>query len=46
MRCRALAPAVEFAQAQTSRAMAEAARLGAKEVVLSAPEFRAALLTL
>ena len=45
-RGRGLAPAVEFAQVQTSRAMAEAARLGAKEVVLSDPEFRAALLTL
>lgn len=45
-RGRALPQAVEFAQAQTSRALAEAARLGAKEVVLSDSEFRAALLTL
>ena len=45
-RGRDLTWAVEFAQAQTSRALAEAARLGAREVVLSEPEFRAALLTL
>ncbi|MBD9525653.1 pyridoxal kinase [Paracoccus sp. PAR01] len=45
-RGRDLAQAVEFAQAQTSRALARAASLGAKEVVLSDPDFRAALLTL
>ncbi|WP_134678718.1 pyridoxal kinase [Paracoccus ravus] len=45
-RGRNLAAAVEFAQAQTSRALTCAARLGAKEVVLSDPEFRATLLTL
>ncbi|WP_374636605.1 pyridoxal kinase [Paracoccus sp. (in: a-proteobacteria)] len=45
-RGRGLPPAVEFAQEQTSRALAEAARLGAKEVMLTDPEFRAALLTL
>ena len=38
--------AVEFAQAQVSRALARAADLGKKEVVLSDPDFRAALLTL
>ncbi len=42
----ALGPAVDFAQEQTSRALAEAAQLGRKEVVLSDPAFRAALLTL
>ncbi|WP_288949030.1 PfkB family carbohydrate kinase, partial [uncultured Paracoccus sp.] len=41
---RSLAQAVEFAQVQTSRALARAAELGTKEVVLSDPEFRAALL--
>ncbi len=43
---RALPQAVEFAQVQTSRALARAAELGTKEVVLSDPEFRAALLEL
>ncbi|MGA0614770.1 pyridoxal kinase [Paracoccus sp. KR1-242] len=43
---RALTDAVEFAQVQTSRALARAAALGAQEVVLSDPDFRAALLTL
>lgn len=43
---RDLAQAVEFAQIQTSRALARAAALGTKEVVLSDPDFRAALLTL
>ncbi len=43
---RALPQAVEFAQVQTSRALARAAELGTKEVVLSDPEFRAALLVL
>ncbi|SMO91728.1 pyridoxal kinase [Paracoccus laeviglucosivorans] len=43
---RDLAAAVEFAQVQTSRALARAAALGTKEVVLSDPDFRAALLTL
>lgn len=38
--------AVEFAQAQVSRALSRAADLGKKEVVLSDPDFRAALLTL
>ena len=41
-----LVHAVIFAQGQTSRALARAAELGAKEVVLSDPEFRAALLSL
>lgn len=41
-----LTQAVDFAQIQTSRALARAARLGTKEVVLSDPDFRAALLTL
>ncbi|RCW82502.1 pyridoxal kinase [Paracoccus lutimaris] len=45
-RGRGLPQAVQFAQEQTSRALAEAARLGRKEVVLSDPAFRAALLTL
>ena len=45
-RDRALPQVVDFAQAQTSRALAAAARLGAKEVVLTDPEFRATLLTL
>jgi len=45
-RGRDLSSAVDFAQAQTSRALARAAELGAKEVVLSDPGFRAALLTL
>ncbi len=39
-----LPQAVEFAQIQTSRALSRAAGLGNKEVVLSDPEFRAALL--
>jgi len=43
---RTLPAAVDFAQSQTSRALACAARLGTKEVVLSDPDFRAALLTL
>ncbi|KGJ03694.1 Pyridoxal kinase [Paracoccus halophilus] len=43
-RGRALAQAVEFAQTQTSRALSRAAELGAKEVVLSDVDFRAALL--
>ncbi|MDS9466090.1 pyridoxal kinase [Paracoccus sp. MBLB3053] len=43
---RSLPDAVEFAQEQTTRALAHAACLGAKEVVLSDPAFRAALLTL
>lgn len=41
-----LAQAVGFAQEQVSHALAEAARLGRKEVVLSDPDFRAALLRL
>lgn len=41
-----LPAAVEFAQLQTSRALTRAAELGAKEVVLSDPGFRAALLAL
>lgn len=41
---RSLGPAVEFAQAQTARALGRAAELGTKEVVLSDPEFRRALL--
>lgn len=45
-RGRDLAAAVDFAQTQTSRALSHAAALGAKEVVLSDPAFRAALLTL
>lgn len=40
------AEAVEFAQLQTSRALSRAAELGTREVVLSDPAFRAALLTL
>lgn len=39
-----LPQAVEFAQIQTSRALSRATGLGNKEVVLSDPEFRAALL--
>ena len=45
-RGRPLAQSVEFAQVQTSCALARAAELGTKEVVLSDPRFRAALLTL
>ncbi|MTH76128.1 pyridoxal kinase [Paracoccus aestuariivivens] len=45
-RGRSLTDAVEFAQRQTSRALARAAQLGTKEVVLSDRDFRAALLTL
>lgn len=41
---RSLPQAVDFAQAQTARALRRAAALGRKEVVLSDPEFRAALL--
>jgi len=41
---RSLAQAVEYAQVQTSRALERAAALGAKEVVLSDPDFRKALL--
>ncbi|KRW95921.1 pyridoxal kinase [Paracoccus sp. MKU1] len=41
---RSLAQAVEFAQIQTARALSRAAELGTKEVVLSDPEFRTALL--
>jgi len=41
---RSLGQAVEFAQVQTARALARAAELGTKEVVLSDPEFRSALL--
>lgn len=36
--------AVAFAQAQTARALAEGARLGQREIALSDPQFRAALL--
>jgi pyridoxine kinase len=43
---RSLPEAVDFAQEQTARALARAAELGRKEVVLSDPAFRAALLTL
>lgn len=43
---RSLPLAVDFAQAQTTLALARAAELGTKEVVLSDPAFRAALLTL
>ncbi|MTH35016.1 pyridoxal kinase [Paracoccus limosus] len=42
---RSLPQAVDFAQAQTSRALARAAALNRKEIVLSDPDFRAALLT-
>ena len=45
-RGRGLAQAVDFAQIQTGRALTRAAALGAKEVVLSDPDFRAALLVL
>lgn len=45
-RGRDLGQAVDFAQVQTGRALTRAAALGAKEVVLSDPDFRAALLTL
>ncbi len=45
-RGRGLARAVDFAQIQTGRALTRAAALGAKEVVLSDPDFRAALLVL
>lgn len=43
---RSLPQAVDFAQQQTARALARAATLGRKEVVLSDPDFRAALLGL
>ncbi|WP_347266799.1 pyridoxal kinase [Paracoccus sp. (in: a-proteobacteria)] len=43
---RTLPQAVEFAQAQTARALARGAALGKLEVSLSDPTFRAALLTL
>lgn len=43
---RDLPGAVDFAQGQTARALARAAKLGTQEVVLSDPDFRAALLTL
>lgn len=43
---RSLPQAVDFAQAQTSRALARAAQENRKEVVLSDPAFRQALLTL
>lgn len=43
---RSLPQAVDFAQSQTALALARAAELGTKEVVLSDPAFRAALLTL
>ena len=39
-----LMQAVDQAQALTGMAMSHAARIGAREVVLSAPEFRGALL--
>lgn len=45
-RGRSLAQAVDFAQSQTGRALKRAAELGTREVVLSDPDFRAALLTL
>ena len=45
-RGRPLEQSVEFAQVQTSCALARAAELGTKEVVLSDPRFHAALLTL
>lgn len=45
-RGRSLPQAVEFAQEQTARALARAAELERKEVVLSDPGFRAALLGL
>ena len=45
-RGRTLPEAVDFAQTQTTRALSRAAALGAREVVLSDPDFRAALLTL
>lgn len=45
-RDRTLPQAIDFAQIQTGHALARAAELNAKEVVLSDPRFRAALLTL
>lgn len=42
----ALPLAVDIAQSLTAEALLEAARLGAREVVLSGPEFRRALLSL
>lgn len=45
-RGKTLSDAVVFAQVQVSRALARAAALGAKEVVLDDPDFRAALLDL
>ena len=45
-RGRTLPQAVDFAQAQTARALKRAAKLGTREVVLTDPDFRAALLTL
>lgn len=45
-RGRSLPQAVEFAQVQTSRALARGAELGKQEVSLSDADFRAALLTL
>lgn len=41
-----LPQAVDFAQSQTARALKRAAAMGTKEVVLTDPDFRAALLTL
>lgn len=41
-----LPQAVDFAQSQTARALKRAAALGTREVVLTDPDFRAALLTL
>ena len=45
-RGRSLQQAVDAAQQLTSVALAHAERIGAQEVVLSEPGFRAALLTL
>lgn len=45
-RGQALPQAVDFAQSQTARALKRAAALGTREVVLTDPDFRAALLTL
>lgn len=45
-RGQSLPRAVEFAQSQTTRALKRAGELGAREVVLTGPDFRAALLTL
>ena len=45
-RDRSLPEAIDFAQIQTGHALARAAELNAREVVLSDPRFRAALLTL